>query len=150
MLFKLSAFVLSIVIASPSTSYPNPATNSTSRPSAIAIYDTAFSGKYVLDEILFHEIAHLFYRQISDELKDSYYLKMNWFSVDRAKNKWISRKDGFVTDDGRISPEEDFANNLEFYLFHPEKLKTVTPNAHSWIKENFGKISLQKGCRYAK
>ena len=75
---------------------------------------------------------------------------MNWISVDRSKNSWISRKDGFIKDDGRISPEEDFANNFESYLFYPEKLKSVTPTAFDWIKESFEKISLQKGCRYAK
>lgn len=50
----------------------------------------------------------------------------------------ISRGTNFVKPDGKISPAEDFANNVEYFLYDPKKLKDVTPHAYTWIKNHFG------------
>ena len=56
---------------------------------------------------------------------------------DRMKG-WIQRKDGYVEEDGKISPDEDFANNVEYFLLESEKLKMITPHAYTWISKHFG------------
>jgi hypothetical protein len=40
--------------------------------------------------------------------------------------------------DAKIGPEEDFAVNVDSYLFQREKLKKTVPNAYAWIKNHFG------------
>jgi len=133
-----------------SENFPNPGTSGDSDPRTIVLYTTAFNGKYNLERVLAHEFAHIYYQKMSANLKESYNLKMNWFLADPKKERWISRKDGFVEEDGRISPEEDFANNLEYYLFDLQKLKTVTSNAFDWIQSNIGDLKMKPGCKYEK
>jgi hypothetical protein len=58
------------------------------------------------------------------------------------------RPGGFVEIDGRQSPEEDFANNAEYYLFEPALLKKASPKIFSWIEKNLGSLlKLEKGCK---
>jgi hypothetical protein len=53
--------------------------------------------------------------------------------------------------DGKTSPEEDFANNVEFFLFEPDTLKTKSPNLFAWLQKTLGlKLRLEKGCRNEK
>ena len=129
--------------------FPNPSTNMNSRPFKVSVYDSAFDKKYDIAQILSHELAHALYQQMSQDMKSSYNLKMNWVLIDRARELWISRKDGFVEEDGKISPEEDFSNNVEYYLWKPEKLKSVSPHAFDWLKTHFPNMKIQEGCRYA-
>ena len=46
--------------------------------------------------------------------------------------------DGFVEKDGTESPEEDFANNVEYFLFDRKTLIKKTPTAEDWIHRKFG------------
>lgn len=131
-----------------SVDFPNPATNANTSPPAIVLYDTAFSQRYDLTRVIFHEMTHVFYQKMPASLKDNYNLKMNWVLVDPIKNRWISRKDSFVKENGKISAEEDFANNLEYFLFDSKKLREVNGNAFDWMKDQFNGIKLKKGCRY--
>jgi hypothetical protein len=62
----------------------------------------------------------------------------NWIKPPKGMKGWIQRKDGYVAEDGRISPDEDFANNVEYFLYDPETLKTTTPHAYTWISKHFG------------
>jgi hypothetical protein len=55
-----------------------------------------------------------------------------------GKIYWAGRKDGYIEVDGKNSHEEDYANNLEHFLYDPDKLKKVTPSAYDWIKKRFG------------
>ena len=54
------------------------------------------------------------------------------------KYYWKGRETAYVAEDGKNSPTEDFANNVEFYLFDPAKLKKETPKVDKWIRERFG------------
>ncbi|MFN7904009.1 MAG: hypothetical protein ACK5P5_02395 [Pseudobdellovibrionaceae bacterium] len=50
-----------------------------------------------------------------------------------------------------MSPEEDFANNIEYFIFDRSTLKLKSPAIESWINKNLGKdIELQKGCKHEK
>lgn len=128
----------------------NPASTSVERPYSIVLYDTAFTNRFNLSRVLVHEFAHLYYSKLSSELKDSYNLKMNWFLIDSRKELWISRRDGFVAEDGKLSPEEDFANNIEYFLFDKAILQTKSKNAYDWILQNFKALKLNSGCKYEK
>jgi hypothetical protein len=105
----------------------------------VVLYDSAFDKGRTLARILAHELAHERYEKLSESEIVDYRMALNWF-VSRTKGKTviISRKAGFVADDGRVSPEEDFANNVEFYLFEPNKLKIETPHGFRWIRNHFG------------
>ena len=53
-----------------------------------------------------------------------------------SSSEFINVRGTFVSDDGRDSPDEDFANNVEFFLFRPEKLKKTSPGVYDWLKKN--------------
>nr|WP_295902548.1 hypothetical protein [uncultured Bdellovibrio sp.] len=129
--------------SSKSREYPNPAT---SADGIIVLYDSAFDNKANLPRITGHELSHQLYKDLSDKDRQDYGYTTNWYSF--GKDQYISRKDGFVQDDGRESPDEDFSNNLEYYLFEPQTLKKATPNAYKWMNNHFGdKFKLRKGSK---
>lgn len=115
----------------------NPASNGDRH---IVVYSRAFNGKIPLAQIMAHELAHVTYDALSEEEKLSYQMATGWSDPKKYNlnlKGWIQRKNGYVRDSGKVSPNEDFANNIEYFLFFPEKLKTVTPSAHAWIKNHF-------------
>lgn len=120
-----------------SKDHPNPAS---SNDGNIVLYDPAFEKHPGLARVLTHELAHEKYRALSREEKRSYWMATNWMneSGDPDLPPIVSRGSGFVEPDGKSSPYEDFANNVEYFLFEPEKLKAVTPHAYTWIKNHFG------------
>ena len=128
--------------AAKSKDFPNPAS---STDGLVVLYDTAFDSKLNLTRVLSHELAHQKYLDLSQEDKESYWFPMNWIPISRKEGIFVSRQEGFVQDDGRVSPEEDFANNIEWYLFQPEALKKTTPHAFNWIKNYFGDKLKMKG-----
>ncbi len=114
----------------------NPATSAND---ILVIYDSAFDQKNFLSRVLAHEFAHEIYLNLKGSEALDYRLTTNWFELNKdGKRLLVSRKDGFVADDGRVSPEEDFANNMEFFLFDPVKLKSQTPHAYRWISGVYG------------
>lgn len=128
-----------------SKDFPNPASNG---DGLIILYDSAFDSKRNLARILAHELAHISYQNLSKEDAPDYRRATNWgFEVPTGRvYYWKGRDSGYVAEDGKISPEEDYANNIEYFLFEPEKLKEKTPAAYSWIKKHFGdKFKLKGG-----
>lgn len=127
-----------------SKDFPNPATHASG---VIVLYDTALRSTR-LERILAHEFAHEHYDQMTSNQKDNYRAATNWFE---HKSIIINRGEGFVKEDGRLSVEEDFSNNVEFFLFEPARLKAVTPKAHQWLSEQFnGKFKLGAPCDFTK
>lgn len=114
----------------------NPAT---SADGIVVLYDSAFDRKSTLSRVLAHEFAHEIYNGLIEDKALEYRLATNWLAAKEksGKIKYYSRKDDYVADDGRVSPEEDFANNVEFFLFDPQKLSKTTPHAFRWIKSYF-------------
>lgn len=113
---------------------------SSSAEGMIILYDEAFSKDYKLGQILAHELSHQVYRDLSKDEKQDYRMVTNWFGYEgeNGQVKRAQRKDEYVAEDGRESPEEDFSNNVEYYLFDPKKLQKVTPHAYRWIRDHFG------------
>lgn len=104
---------------------------------SIAVYDAAFEGKVPLVRILAHELAHEYWQQLPLTRKTHYQIATGW---NRPGNTgpWTRRTSGYVEDDGRIGPHEDFANNVEYFLFNRAKLEEETPGAAAWILQRFG------------
>jgi len=105
----------------------------------IALYDTAFDENSNLARILAHELSHQVYKDFPDKIQDQYRDATDWSRL-KVGDKFYdaARWFGFVDDDGKISPTEDFANNVEYFLFEPAKLNAVTPGAYRWIEKHFG------------
>lgn len=123
----------------------NPAT---SGGKMIVLYDNAFNAKTNLLRVIVHELAHEVYRAMSPLELDSYMMATGWRTPPTGMKGWIQRKDGYVASDGKFSPAEDFANNVEYFLFEAQKLKRTTPHAFRWIEKYFGdKFKLGKNYR---
>ncbi len=120
-----------------SKDFPNPASHA---EGIIAIYDSAFANPSGLERILAHEFIHQSYKDLSEKERQDYRRATGWhYKVEPDRQfYWVGRKDGYIADDGKTSHEEDFANNLEHFLYDPDKLKKVTPSAHEWIKKKYG------------
>jgi hypothetical protein len=127
--------------------FPNPAT---SAERVIALYDTAFIQKRNLAQVLAHELAHMKYKTLSPNDELDYRMATNWIPQKENPGRYYARKEGYVEEDGRMNPEEDFANNVEYYLFNPEKLKRVTPYAFKWIQSHFSDKFRIRGSKGAK
>lgn len=121
----------------------NPATSS---EGALVLYDSAFSKSMTLDRIIAHELAHQIFRDSDLDIQDNYRKNSGWTLVSDKNLKffWIPRKEGYVAEDGKNASDEDYANNIEYYLYEPDKLKKVTPKAYDWIKTKFGSSFSQK------
>lgn len=114
----------------------------------IVLYDPAFDLHQNLSQVLAHELAHRAYSELSPNEADDYRAATLWF--DKGKNSgqpnWVCLRKSFEAPDGGDSPAEDFSNGVEYYLFNPNRLKAVTPQAYDWIKGHFGaNFKLGKG-----
>lgn len=137
-----SGRITGIYRARRSVAYPNPASYSDGE---IVLYDTAFESSKNLSEILAHELAHAEYDSIKQEGRQEYENAALWYRSIPPHSEYLRRPTDYVEEDGKMSPSEDFANNLQYYLFHPEKLKRTNPNIFDWIKKRYGdKFSLGK------
>lgn len=116
----------------------NPATNS--NKNEIVLYDEAFSKNKNLSRIFAHEFAHQLYGKMT-EFEKLDYRRGTGAILDYKENgdiDWIGRENGYIEPDGRSSFEEDFANNLEHFIYNSDKLKTITPGAYNWFNKKYG------------
>ncbi len=123
---------LQIYCPSKSNAPNNPATSS---PDAkvIALYDLSF--KMDTKRVIIHELAHLLWARLSDKEKQSYYDASLWIKFDDAL---VYNKTSFSAPDGKHSPEEDFANNIEHYFAESLNFNKNFPKIHKWINKLFG------------
>lgn len=104
----------------------------------IAIYDTAFE-KQRLARVLAHELAHEYYDRTVG-IQDTYesLAGVATFPDPLGRPVYKLRPGGFVEKDGETSFNEDFANNVEYLLFEPNVLQSVTPSVYTWMRNFFG------------
>ncbi len=145
------ALIKRIYRFSKSVFYPNPASENDDLM-VVALYDSAFNKDRNLARVISHEFAHSIYLHLSNHDGDSYRRSVGWVDTELDKSMtmtlWKERAGGYVADDGRQGPREDFANNLEYYLFEPDVLKGKTPKAFDWMKRHFGdKFKIGKGMK---
>ncbi len=120
-----------------SKDFPNPAS---ALDGSIVLYDSVFEAKTDFNRIIFHELVHVYYRSQSSLFREEYGEAAGWsvkVNEDRTYTQ-TRRKSGYVQEDGKLSIEEDFANNLEFLTFDESMLKKETPAAHDWLKKRYG------------
>ena len=116
----------------------NPAANF---QNAIALYDRAFESKLNVARVLGHEFTHLFYRSLSfaeqfDYAKTAEWKGRVWNELTDSELTLVRK--GIVEEDSQNNPEEDFANNIEYFLFDPKTLKEKSPKVYEWISKKFG------------
>ncbi len=95
-----------------------------------------------LTRVIAHEVTHLLMGKEWSNILLQYKHDFGW-KVDKH------RPGNFVEIDGKMSAEEDLANNLEYYIFDPSTLKAKSPTIHKWLgKKLQHSLKLQKGCKY--
>jgi hypothetical protein len=117
----------------------------------IVLYDHAFIPKQNLGRVLAHELAHELFRRVSDDTRKQYASSVGWKTVKNlrtGKNQFVMMRFNEVEADSSESVTEDFANNIEYYLFDRERLTKKVPEASGWIQKTFGgTFKLGKGVR---
>lgn len=101
----------------------------------IVLHNNAFEKNQNLTRILAHEFAHKLYRQFYDtqDKGKSYAKSADWLSMKNPKtgeNFITTWRNDFVEEDGINGPDEDFSNNIEYYLFAPHLLKSKNPKIY--------------------
>lgn len=128
---KILTHIGSIILhrANRSEAKNNPAT-SAPEEKIIVIYDNGPDPK--IERVIAHELSHILYtKYLSDDEIDAYEGVARWQKVN---NIFVVSRNKFTAEDGKTSPEEDFSNNIEFYLFEKDKLKE-NKEIYQWIKE---------------
>ncbi len=106
----------------------------------IVLYQKAFNNPKDIPRVVLHEIVHHLHESGWKTQFKNYKDATNW----SAK----SPRDGdFLSFDSKDSPEEDFATNVEYYLFEPEKLKNKVPHVFKWMNKNIKMQFQLKECR---
>ena len=64
-----------------------------------------------------------------------------------GKRVFVPRMDGYVEEDGTEGPNEDFSNNIEYFLFNPKNLHERTPKVYDWIRKRYGEEFKLRGLK---
>ena len=75
---------------------------------------------------------------MSQTNQKGYEVAANWLAGPGDSTRPGRDAKTFTEPDGMNSPEEDFANNVEYLLFDPQKLKTLTPSLLGWLRSFLG------------
>ncbi len=114
----------------------------------IVIYNIAFDGPGLsLDRIVAHELSHALFLNFSKSEIKEYEMSLGWNVVFKGQ----ARSGPFISSGSRDNVDEDFANNIEYYLYSPEELKSKVPKAYSLILNKYSKnFKLKEACIYEK
>lgn len=134
--------IKAIVVAS-QPDFLSPQNPASSSNEFIILFPEAFKTETPLERILLHEVVH---HLIAGEWVSRFKTFKEVSGWDKAKDN-TPRAGDFVEPDGKISADEDFANNIEFYVFESAKLKKASPNIYSWIDKNLSSLlKMEKSC----
>jgi hypothetical protein len=134
---------LKAVVRATQLDFLSPQNPASSSDEFIIFFPPAFSSGTRLDRVLFHEVVH---HLISNEWSSDFLKYKKEFGWDGLKDSGF-RKGKFVETDGKASAEEDFANNVEYFVFDQETLKETSKNIFSWINKNLkNRLKIEKGC----
>ena len=114
--------------------YPNNPASAAPAAKIIVLYDSSFSGD--LRRYIGHELAHVLYDRLSNEEKRELH-KISLWGKDK-NGKYLTTRRKFSEPDGANDPDEDFANNVENYLFNKEEFRKEFPLIFNWIDHLFG------------
>ena len=115
----------------------NPAT---SAEAVLVLYDNLFVKPELMPRVLTHELAHQVFRDLRSVEQADYRQVGEWTKVGESNGEPVfkSRRKRFVEPDGDLSPGEDFANNLEYFIFNPQILKIKNPAIFDWMTIQYG------------
>ena len=116
--------------------YPKNPASANYKNKRITIYDSI--SEHDMERVVTHELAHFLYRNLSSEEIDSYLVTAEWKKDLRSGLKFFTERKVFVARDGEKYPGEDFANNIEYYLFEKETLKRKNPKIYKWVEKFVG------------
>ncbi|MBK9294975.1 MAG: hypothetical protein IPM57_11150 [Oligoflexia bacterium] len=121
------------------SSEPNNPGTSAINGNIIVLYDEAFKSKN-FSRVLSHELAHQLYNSLDSVDRDAYNLVAGARKFSSGNKYYLEhRSSGYVAEDGKMSINEDFANNIEYYIFEPKKLKKVTPGVYEYFQKTYKK-----------
>jgi hypothetical protein len=123
---KIYRAIKSEIVDNPATSAPD--------SKIITIYDDI--SKHELKRVLAHELAHIYYAFMSKDEADAYHAIAQW-KYDKENAKYVNERTSFTAEDGKLSPDEDFSNNIEFYYFEKKKLEKEQ-DIFKWIQKMTG------------
>lgn len=105
-----------------------------SKKKEIILYDSI--SKHDMKRVIAHELAHILYNNLSDKEQELYRKVSQWNLDKKTKKIVLSKKRTVFTEkDGINSATEDFANNVEYYLFDEKTLRKKNKEIHGWIKK---------------
>jgi len=110
---------------------PNPAL-SNSENKIIVIYDSISA--HDKNRVIAHELAHFYWDSMNDLEKDDYYKAALWKKDDIRQTISLQRKETLIIN-SFAGPHEDFANDVELFLFQKESL-----NKHPELMKHLEKI----------
>ena len=113
--------------------YPSNLASVASKEKIIVFYDLVFSKGW--KQVLAHELAHILYDRLSKKEKKELYKVSLW---KESEGKFSIKRKRFSEPDGSNDIDEDFANNIEHYLFENKTFKKSFPKINEWIKKIMG------------
>jgi hypothetical protein len=125
--------VVSILRAVKSSFQDNPSTSAPDE-SIIVLYDNA--QKFGYKRVLAHELAHVFYSKLDKHELKTYYEAAGW--KDTSQYKFSTSRATFSEPDGALGPDEDFANNVEHFVFNNNHKNILDKKIASCIKSILG------------
>lgn len=105
------------------------------------LYDAAFAPSKNLARVLAHELAHLMFVRLEKPLRNEFLTAANWvLELERNRKFLVLRRPPreSVTIHSRLSPHEDFATAIDYFIFENPILKKTTPKVHAWIDKHLG------------
>lgn len=99
----------------------------------IVLYNSAFTED--IKRYIAHELAHILYDRLSDFEKKSYRDASGW---EVRNGQYRIKRKKFSAPDGASDPDEDFSNNVEYYLVENKEFKKRFPKISKWIKKLLG------------
>ncbi|OFZ51354.1 MAG: hypothetical protein A2381_17720 [Bdellovibrionales bacterium RIFOXYB1_FULL_37_110] len=125
---------LKIFCAKKSATEDNPATSAPTKK-IIVLYSAAF--KTDLKRILIHELAHLLYGFLSTKERKQYWRVAEWIDSNQTES-FTTKRTSFSALDGKYDPEEDFANNVEYFYAEQEFMIKNFPSITKWLSKFLG------------
>lgn len=113
----------------------------------IVLYDKAFDSTEVLAHVLNHEMAHRLFDTLPPKEQISFRATAKW--EEKRVNGPLTYAPGrpeskFLRPNGRLSYEEDFADDVAAYIHQPNRLKAVSPEIFGWMEKHL-KPKFSKG-----
>ena len=114
--------------------WPENGVTTASEENIITLYDNA--SKYGLKKVITHELSHILWKNLDRNNREKYFSDADWAL--NSKGEVINQRAVVSEDDGRLSPEEDFANNVEHFITSKNYKQKLTPAIENCLRNILG------------